>query len=540
MDRKELELQAAAILEIERRKNEAKNHRKTIYGIINSKKEIVKYYQQLNGNFEQIEWTGEPDIYIPEKIEKLLTVKKRFKIIIGGRGSGKSHTGGDLALSLAKDEGMKFGCFRQFQSSIKDSIYSLLKDEIDRLGLQDFKILKSTIEKDNGAYFAFEGLERNVESVKSKQGFNRFLIDEAQTVSEEAFRVLTPTLRTKDSEIWLFANPRSSADPFSQRFINPFQEHLDKKGYYEDDMHLVIVCNYMDNPFFPDVLEQERKFDYDNLPRSLYDHIWLGKHNDNVEDAIIEPEWFDAAIDMHKLEKFQKAMTPRGAVISSHDVSDTGDDSKAYACRHGSIITKTLEKTDGDISDGAVWATGLALKDGCDVFTFDASGMGVGIRKEVNDIFEGKKVIIDEHRGGNSPDDPNKYYDLIEKRNKKTNAEIFFNKRAQYLWRLRDRFYNTYKAVIKGEYVDPDLCISLDSDGIENMEALRSEVCRQPLKDNANGLIQMMSKKEMRKLGIPSPNMLDAIAMTMIFPKELVKKSSKRNRKLTIKRISIC
>ena len=539
MNRVQLETRAAAILEMENRKKAERNKRKTIYGIQCPKKGLVKCLQKINGKFKEIQGVIEPDIFVPLKMEKFLTTKKRFKVVIGGRGSGKSFTAGDVALGLAKDDGMKFGCFRQFQSSIKDSIYSLLKDEVDRLGFDNFNVLKNTIEKENGAYFAFEGLERNVESVKSKQGFHRFLIDEAQTVSEEAFRVLTPTLRTKDSEVWLLGNPRSSADAFSQRFIVPFQEELTKNGYYEDDLHLIIVCNYMDNPFFPDVLEQERQFDYENLPRSLYDHIWLGHHNDNVEDAIILPEWFDAAIDMHKSEKFKVAMEPLGAIISSHDASDKGGDDKAYACRHASIIRKILTKSDGEVSDGATWATGLAIKDDCDVFTFDGAGMGSGIRREISKTFEGKKVIVDEHLGAATPDDANKYYDFIERRNKRTNKEVFKNKRAQYMWRLRDRFLNTYKAVIKGEYVDPELLISLDSEGIENMEKLRSEVCRQPLKDNANGLIQMMSKKEMKKIGIPSPNMLDALAMTMIFPKELQKKNKRKNRKLKIGKISM-
>ncbi len=77
--------------------------------------------------------------------------------------------------------------------------------------------------------------------------------------------------------MWFVANPQASADPFSERFITPFIDTIDNHGYYEDDLHLIIKMNYTDNPWFDDSgLETERQFDYDNKPRAVYDHIWLG------------------------------------------------------------------------------------------------------------------------------------------------------------------------------------------------------------------------------------------------------------------------
>jgi phage terminase large subunit len=83
---------------------------------------------------------------------------------------------------------------------------------------------------------------------------------------------------------------------------------------------------------------------------------------------------------------------------------------------------------------------------------------------------------------------------------------------------LRDRFYNTYLAVVKGEYINPDDMISLSSD-IEQLDLLRSEVCRIPLKPNGNGYIQIMNKLDMAKLDIASPNMSDAMMMALLVPK---------------------
>ena len=82
----------------------------------------------------------------------------------------------------------------------------------------------------------------------------------------------------------------------------------------------------------------------------------------------------------------------------------------------------------------------------------------------------------------------------------KTYAETFLNNRSQYYMELARRCYNTYLCVVKGAYIAPDDMISFDSEGVESMEALRSQLCRIPEKPNSRGLQQIMSKQEMKKL----------------------------------------
>lgn len=80
---------------------------------------------------------------------------------------------------------------------------------------------------------------------------------------------------------------------------------------------------------------------------------------------------------------------------------------------------------------------------------------------------------------------------------------------------LADRMYRTYRAVVHGEYHDPDQMISFAS-SIKDMQRLRSEVCRIPRKRNGNGLFQIMSKDDMKRLlQIDSPNMADAVMMSL-------------------------
>jgi len=122
-------------------------------------------------------------------------------------------------------------------------------------------------------------------------------------------------------------------------------------------------------------------------------------------------------------------------------------------------------------------------------------------------------------RGSNTAQNPEEIYQsdhLIDKENAKTNKQTFKNQRAQFYFMLRDRMYNTFRAITQGLYINPELMISISSD-IELIDRLRTEVCRIPKKDNPNGLLQIMSKVDMarQKPPIASPNLADSLMMSM-------------------------
>jgi phage terminase large subunit len=483
----------------------------------------------------------EPNAYLAAKLEPILKSFKRYVIVIGGRGSSKSVGVADITLFDAMDNGAKTYCLREYQSSIKNSVHSLLKDEISRLEFEGFDTQQNTIKYKDVEAFEFAGLARNVDSIKSAHGFKRFVIEEAQFISQDSLDTLTPTARKKPQKglptkirqeedvsnvsMVFIANPHSSADPFSQRFIVPFQDELDEHGFYEDDLHLIVVMNYEDNPWFEQSgLEEERQYDYKNKERNLYDHIWLGKHNDSVDNSIIKAEWFDACIDAHKLPHLAEAFKPHGVKIASHDPADGGKDAKSFTMRHGSIITHVKEYKAGEIDEGCDWATGLAINLGANIFRWDGDGMGAGLKRQVSDAFAGTQITYEMFRGGLSGSAQHRAEDIYtpvqddSNKTPTTYADTFLNNRSQSYISLADRCYNTYKCVIKGEYIDPDEMISFDSSGIDNMGAFKSEICRIPRIPNPKGLMQIMGKQNMKKLGIKSPNMSDGVMMTMPFP----------------------
>jgi len=450
---------------------------------------------------------------------------KRFKVVIGGRGGGKSETVAALFAGMVYQSGCRAVCCREFQTSIKQSVNSLISRKIRDLDLPGFDIQQTEIRHTNGGDIVYQGLARDPQAIKSIDDAELCWAEEAQSLSYDSIEEMTPSIRGNNAEIWFTANLKASNDPFSERFFKPFEKELRRDGYFEDDLHTIVWINYNDNPWFPEALEMERARDYEALSRPAYDHKWLGEPSDTVDDAIIKPEWFDACIDAHKIERLKKVFEPHGAKIASHDPFDDGNDAGWYALRHGSIIKYVKSKSTGEIDETCDWATGLAHQHGSDWFTWDGDGMGAGLKRQVSTAFAGTNVKYHMFRGslsGIGQDNAKKIYQPQygdQDTKPKTYAETFKNNRAQFYTDLATRCYNTYRCVVKKEYVNPDEMISFDSDGIDNMQGLRAQCCRIPTKDNPNGLIQIMSKKDMKTLGIDSPNDSDSVMMSLFKPK---------------------
>jgi len=457
-----------------------------------------------------------PRLQLPDKMWRALDSKARCVVFIGGRSSGKSEGTARILLLKCLEEQADILCGREYQNSIDDSVHKLLCDIIKKEQIIGANITDKKIRFNKGGEFKYKGFARNSEAVRSAQGFKYSWIEEAQDLSEKSIDELLPTIRAPGSQLFFTANPMASNDPFSIRFIKPFRRHITQHGFYEDDMHLIIEMNWRDNPWHGE-LEKQRLWDKEHQSRAKYDHVWEGHFNDTVEDSIILAEWFDSAIDAHLKLGFE----PVGAKILAFDPSDEGPDNKAYCLRQGSVILDLAEMETGDSAEGLDWALNRAHDYHVNLFVWDADGLGVALKRQVAKSFHGVHTDWKMFKGSESPDWPEAFYQSDERAKwsqSKKNKHTFKNKRAQYYWMLRDRFYNTHQAVTKGKYIDPDTQISISSE-IDCLEQFRSEICRIPKKHNPNGLIQIMDKQQMKtRLKIESPNLADAAMMSMEFP----------------------
>jgi len=466
-----------------------------------------------------------------DKFGPLLTKSKRVKIAVGGRASTKTTFIADKVL-VDVMQGKIWCCAREYQNSIDESVYRTLCDEIDRLGLTGFIIKAQGIEHESGGYIFFRGLARNITSIKGMlSGVDGLWIEEGENLSENTLRVLTASLRNsakdyddmmrlgidiadiKMPEIWVSMNRGSRGDPIAKKYLSRADAALAMHGVYEDDTVLIVQANYTDMPrnwFLGSGLEQERIDDEQNMSPAQYRHKWHGDYLETVENAIIQPEWFDACVDAHLALGFE----PVGQELCAYDPSDQGGDPAAIGHQHGSVVLDVRELDGSNVEEKTGEAIKYTLERKPDAFTWDCDGLGAGLTYQVNQGLGGKKIKIEQFKGSFSADNPDRVYMPVsgqEMGKQKTNKDTFVNWRSQFYTELADKMLKTYLAVKKGKKVyNADELISFSS-SIKNIDKLKTEVCRIPLKPG--GRIQILSKPEMKKLGIDSPNMADVVMM---------------------------
>ena len=205
-----------------------------------------------------------------------LLAPARYKGAHGGRGSGKSHFFAELLVEEALlHPGLRAVCIREVQKSLKESAKRLVEDKIQSMGLgRQFEVLRDEIRTPGGGVIIFQGMQdHTAESIKSLEGFDRAWIEEAQTLSDRSLTLLRPTIRKEGSEIWASWNPTRKADA-----IDRFLRQNTPPGA------VVVEINWKDNPFFPAVLEAERRLDLDKYP-DKYEHVWEGGYATAIEGA---------------------------------------------------------------------------------------------------------------------------------------------------------------------------------------------------------------------------------------------------------------
>ena len=221
----------------------------------------------------------EVEAAFPEPL-KVLFEPKRYKILYGGRGAGRSWGVSRALLILGTKKPMRYLCARELQNSISESVHRVLADQITALGLESFyEVQVNRILGKNGTSFSFEGIKNNVNKIKSYEGIDICWIEEANKVTQNSWGVLIPTIRKEDSEIWMTFNPELETDYTYRRFVKEA----------DPDSMSVIKMTWRDNPFFPNVLleekERDKEFDYDR-----YLNVWEGFTVQVLEGAIYAKE----------------------------------------------------------------------------------------------------------------------------------------------------------------------------------------------------------------------------------------------------------
>jgi phage terminase large subunit len=217
------------------------------------------------------------------RIEEIPLITRNFarpartRVFKGGRGSGKTR---GLALRSAlrvyqlAEMGVEgvFLASREHLNSLDESSMEEIKAAIrsvDWLAAY-FDVGEKFIRTRNRRIsYAFAGLRHNLDSIKSKSRIIGNWTDEAENVSEIAWRKLIPTIREEGSgwvaENWISYNPESEESATHRRFVKSTPDDC-----------IVTTVNWQDNPWFPDVLNRQRLEDQRLRPET-YDHVWEGE-----------------------------------------------------------------------------------------------------------------------------------------------------------------------------------------------------------------------------------------------------------------------
>ena len=198
----------------------------------------------------------------------------RYTVLYGGRAGGKDVATAQAMLSEMRRRPLRTVVVRQYMNSIAESMKALIEGVIGDMGLVDeFETKQGFIRcRATGAVIHFRGAHLQIQSVKGWDAYDLCVVNEAQSISHEAWEIIKPTIRKPGSRLILIMNPRYPRDPVAHEFLGE-----DLLGYERDDT-LLINVNWQDNKYVSNEIRQEANRMLANDPL-LYEHIYGGDYD---------------------------------------------------------------------------------------------------------------------------------------------------------------------------------------------------------------------------------------------------------------------
>jgi len=362
--------------------------------------------------------------------------------------------------------GIRVLCVRAFQNKIEESVYPLIKAKTQLLGVYEyFTFTKSSIIcKKTGSKSVFYGLNRNTDEIKSLENISICWIEEGSFITKNQFNILTPTIRAKNSEIWISFNPLNSNDFIFSSFI---------KNKKTDA--IVRKINYTDNPYCPTVIIKEAEA-MKKEDEKLYNHVYMGECLDDDTSRFFK----NVSSSLCNIKEY-------GRILIGFDVADSGEDSSVITVETNGIliyideILGSYEKAVKSLK--SVIRNYITMKK--EIFIcYDAIGVGAGVGHALEEFRNIIKIVP--FKASSKPIRPNKKEILPYK-----NKDIYYNLKAQ-IWHVMG--YNTKE--IKHQNVK-----KID-ELIEQLET--------PKITYSQTKIIVEKKSDLKKRGVKSPNIADS------------------------------
>lgn len=304
---------------------------------------------------------GNIDIEIPDKLIPLFDGPADFRGISGGRGGAKTLTVAKVLAYYGASKKLRILCAREIQLTIQESVFYELKNAIESCPFlsQEYEIGRSYIRSNIGTEFLFKGLRHNISEIKGLGQIDYVWIDEAESVSDDSWNELIPTIRKENSEIWATWNPKSP-DSKVQKIFSSDQIQDDESGTKSIVKHVTI--NWRDNPWFPEKLNRERLRCLEQDSEEIYNHVWEGAFLIVSGRTVFDKKHMQkAAKECYKQVKRMALEGKRFVEHSAGELRLWQEPKHGYHYVIGADVAEGLEKGDYSCADVICIESGLQV-----------------------------------------------------------------------------------------------------------------------------------------------------------------------------------
>lgn len=427
-----------------------------------------------------MKWRDSPVLFVREALqaqpseqqEKALTAfaEPGARVTIkSGHGTGKSTLMSWLilwALTCFKD--VKCPVTAPTAHQLEDVLWTEIHkwgEKLPSLWRNELEVTSDTVRyKSCPSSFAVARTGRK-ENPEALQGFHAetlcFFIDEASGVDDIVFQVAQGALSTTGARVIMAANPTRT----SGYFYNAF--HKDRARW----SRFTFSC--LESPMVSQDYVKEVAETYGE-ESDIYKVRVLGEFPSASDLQFIPTTLIDSAMRKH-LPKSAYDFAP---VILGVDVARSGGDRSVIFLRQGLYSDVVWQKRGVDLMTLSDIVAQMAAVKKADAIMVDGTGIGAGVVDRLRQMGY-SHLVSDVQFGGASA------------------LRNCLNKRSEMWWRLREWLK--------------------EGGALPDNQELRDDLTAPEYSYNTKGLVQLERKEDMKKRGLASPDLADALAATFAF-----------------------
>lgn len=325
-----------------------------------------------------------------------------------------------------------------------------------------FEVLKESVYIKGRPYQILNMVTGSPSNLTSLQGGHSrsytVIGDEANGLSEEVFDTLLGTLGSSDTSRFIMtANPVQNNGRFYEIFA--------KENKRWDRLTFNAIDSAQSSAMWIEDMKEQYGEDSDNYKIRV-----LGEFGRFGENQFFDSDIISASVT----QSLPSSSYINYPIIAGLDIARYGADSTVFTLRQGPKLLDITEYKGLSTMEVAAKAVDYYHKNHPVSIMVDAIGVGAGTFDRLIELGLPAKEVIVSHK----PSDPRKYGNL----------------RAQIYGELRDWLYNS------ADLIDhPELISQLNSASYTY---------------NAKMQIMLLTKKEIKRMGLPSPDIVDSLALT--------------------------